>query len=528
MIRLSKRSNTYISMKDEKNSDIPIMITVISVLLIIMAVILSIPTIYICRYAYPWADDFSYGAETHATFIATKSVIKTLAAAFVNVLDSYCDWQGTYTSCFFMSLQPAVFGTRAYHFTGLIMLGAMFISYFVFFYILLYKLFKIPKSVSLSIFALTYIITIENVEAIPEAFTWFNGAVHYTFNHAMFVLFIALVLNYVKLKKKISMSKDVVFPVLCLMGFLTAGGNNITVLSGAIVVIFIGIGLFLYDFIIHKNIKTSYRSTYLILFSFVLGTLVNFLAPGNRKRMGIVGEPNPIFKTVIDSFITGAYSLSVFSTWEFWLVIFLTGILIWYGFISSKTIYESDFEFPLPGLVIFLSFCLLSAEFFPPIFTAGEIDSIESLLALAFSMERVNNCIYYNFVLLVVLNLFYVLGWIYKKGIRPSNKIAVAILSVIVVITLVIFINIKIQNNPTYYLTSAAITNLKNETAQYYGYQMQENTNRLKSDEQDVLVMPIAVDPSSLYPKDASDWKEGIRLFYQKESVEYESEPYTF
>ena len=78
------------------------------------------------------------------------------------------------------------------------------------------------------------------------------------------------------------------------------------------------------------------------------------------------------------------------------------------------------------------------------------------------------------------------------------------------------------------YLSKAAVDEIKNGTARYYGYQMAENTNRLLSEEEDVLVMPFGVNPDCLYPYDAEDWIMGTKLFYRKNSVTYESEPYHF
>lgn len=51
---------------------------------------------------------------------------------------------------------------------------------------------------------------------------------------------------------------------------------------------------------------------------------------------------------------------------------------------------------------------------------------------------------------------------------------------------------------------------------------MQDNINKLEFDEENVLVTSLGVNPDSLYPKDAADWKDGTKHFYGKESVEYE------
>ena len=102
-------------------------------MLTIVMLILIFPVIYVGRYAYPWADDFTYGTLPHIAFSQTGSIVFTLWAAIKDTIDTYFGWQGTYTSCFLMEMHPAVFSMKMYHMTSFIMLGAIFVSYFALF-----------------------------------------------------------------------------------------------------------------------------------------------------------------------------------------------------------------------------------------------------------------------------------------------------------------------------------------------------------------------------------------------------------
>lgn len=490
---------------------------IVSIICIAITVLLIIPTIYVSRYAYPWADDFSYAAETHKTFVETGSFFKAIARAAETSMESYRDWQGTYTSCFLMAMQPAAFGTKLYHTTGFIMLGALFVSYLSLFYALCHKALSFSKATTIAVFSLTYLVSVQMVKAIPEAFTWFNGAVHYTFNHAMFILYLACII-FIFLKPK-----NLLFTmVLCLFGFFAAGGNNITVLTGTVLLIMICISIVAYYRIFKNEPPKRLKAIIPMVGVFTLGAIVNFAAPGNRERMAVTGEMNTFFGTIRDSFIVGGYSVYYNFSIELAVIMVIIGVIIWHEIVHNQIIDYSSFKFPLPGFVLLLSYCLLSAEYAPVNYTSVQED-VNGIIVSALSMNRVNNCIYYSFVLLVVFNEIYFLCWLYKKiGVK---RIALAVEIIVCFAALLISgfsINKKINDNPTSFLTSAAIYNLKTGSAQYYGLQMQENINRLESDEENVLVTPLGVDPDSLYPKDAADWKDGTKHFYGKESVEYE------
>ena len=146
----------------------------------------------------------------------------------------------------------------------------------------------------------------------------------------------------------------------------------------------------------------------------------------------------------------------------------------------------------------------------------------------ATKMARTENVVFFFMILLSVGNILYFLGWLYKKGFKYGSNVVSMLIAAVAIVVCVIFCRNELASFNRTYLTAAAVRDIRNQTAQYYGYQMAENTRRLMSEEKDVLVMPIAVDPKCLYPYDAADWKEGTRSYYHKDSVEYETEPYVF
>lgn len=151
-----------------------------------------VPVLWVSKYAYPWADDFGYGAEAHLALVKGGSVLGAMVGAFKTMWQTYLEWQGTYTSCFLMAIHPGVFSVKLYHLTGAIMLTAMLVSTFWLVYLALGKVFHASKAVVGCVALLTFLLSVEGVDGYAEAFTWYNSAVHYTFGHAMLIIFMGL------------------------------------------------------------------------------------------------------------------------------------------------------------------------------------------------------------------------------------------------------------------------------------------------------------------------------------------------
>ncbi|SEK88745.1 hypothetical protein SAMN04487770_1045 [Butyrivibrio sp. ob235] len=485
-------------------------------LLTVITLALIVPVIYIARYAFPWADDFTYGALPHRAFVHTGSVLKAIGAAFEDTFDTYFGWQGTYISCFLMELQPAVFKTEFYHLTAFIMLGAMFLSYFALFKVIGKDVLKTDR-MNYPLFLLTFLITVELVDGKAEGFTWYNSAVHYTFGHALFVLFLALLL-----KNSFVCDKSVPLTVLSsLAGFLAAGVNNITVFGGLLFIIMAVLFALLSQLLSGDKDCSHIKRAIIPSLIYFVGTALNLLSPGNKNRMAMANSvKNSVFVTVRNSFVLGFHFVLRHISIEVLGFAILAGILIWRTFLELQKKDAVKFKFPLPGVITVLSYCLISA-LYSPFAYIGNSEISKVYIEEQLSVNRVSNSVFYVFILLIVLNVFYFTGWIFARKEQGYNRTLVRALSAATVFVIVAACIRVIILFPGRYLTSAAITSLKDNTAQQYGEIMQENMRRLTGDEQNVEILPITVDPDILYPHDGSPYKDGAVLFYEKESVYY-------
>ena len=494
----------------------------IMILLGIVTIAMLVPFIYVSKYSYPFADDFSYGADAHKVFTETRSVWLTVIEAFKTSADTYINWQGTYTSCFLMALQPAVFGRKLYHLTGVILLGSLFLSYCVLGYGVLRILLKASYFVTTCVTLLTFLFSAETIVGIAEAFTWFNGAVHYTFIHSLFCCLLGATAIFLHDVKSYSKKRVIISEVLlCILALIVAGGNIISTFGAGLFLSIVLLYLFLF-------VRDRVKPMLPITIAYLTGMFTNLLAPGNTKKFEIMNEPHGVFETIWQAFYCAGYFISHYFSWEIVCVMVVIGVVFWYACSSEKILEKSGVTFHVPGLVVLASFCLLAALCVPLIYVQPPALELKYVIIEEFHTIRVVNVIYFSTILLIILDELYLLGWIFQKVKVEFKQSVAAILTVASLIVCVVVCGANMNKYENYYLTSAAIGNITSGTANYYGYQMAENTNRLESDADDVLVMPIGVDPDCLFPFDAEDWKAGTKLFYQKNSVEYESEPFEF
>ncbi len=77
---------------------------------IAVLIISIIPMLWISQYLHPFADDYVFGAEVYKIWNETHSFPACVQTAWNVAMTMYHTWQGTYSACFLMALQPGVFG----------------------------------------------------------------------------------------------------------------------------------------------------------------------------------------------------------------------------------------------------------------------------------------------------------------------------------------------------------------------------------------------------------------------------------
>lgn len=431
---------------------------------IVLAFLISlIPIIMVSRYVYPQADDFGFGLRTHLAWESTHSLISVIGAAFDTSIFYWGDWQGTYTSSFLMSLQPGIFGEGYYHIVPMILIGLISLGTFLLVKAILHDVMKAPWYLTLGITGLILLATIQNVKDQTESFTWFNGGIHYTGSHALWLTYMAVLV--LAIRKAFDDSGDLssksrnwkgllgIQIAAVLMGFIVGGGNNITVLWAVLANVSIMLAIVILAIAKKKGSEISIgdpiRVLKLMLPSSVAlfgGSALNLMSVGNQHRLNFIGgSHNGIIVTILKSFETGAYysfkwfdgAVVLFVLWMIPLAIRLIKTIEERCFVSfgdssncgnnqngkiedgsvnlrNGCFSGKAFSFRLPELLLAYSYCLVSALFAPNLYTNGEAD-----------VRRTQNGVFYVYIILLALNVIYFTGWAYCRWKKRKNSNAI-------------------------------------------------------------------------------------------------------
>ena len=464
-------------------------------LMVAALLLLTAVMIYTGRYAVPCADDFNYGTQVHRSFVETGSVAAALSAAFKTVAGFYTGWQGTFSACFMMAVQPAVFGEQLYFLTPVIMLSSLLAGLFCFCCVVLPEVFGVKKHIAALCAACVGILCTQLVPSPVQGFFWYNGAVYYTFFYGLFLMSIALAVLVVKKGGLVRTA------LLCALAAFIGGGNYVTALSSAMLAVGFIVLLALMK---NAGFKRLILPTLCLLAAFA----VSILAPGNAVRQAAAGESMGAVKAVAESFKTGmSYSFSWLSVPLLGSVVFLIPAL-WQEAKSSK------FAFRFPLAVSLLSYCFLSAMFCPSIYALGNEGD-----------KRLVNIIFFAYVLLWVLNVFYWLGWIArKKQLQPG----VGRISLVKTVVLLGVMGIGygaglfLGNS---YTSLMAVGLLRSGDAQLYYDSAMERTEILKDETvTDAVLKDYPVKPYLLFfddvTTDPNDWRNTAAAeYYGKNSV---------
>lgn len=478
-----------------------------------------IPAAVISFYAYPGADDFSYGVTAAHVWQETHSFGAVLSAAWEGMRDTYQNWQGSFAAVFLMYLQPAVFGTSRYFFGPLLLIFTYLSCSALLFYVISRRLFRCERLLSgvvtLTLLLLSFLFVYDPV----EAFFWYNGGVYYTFFYSLSLLLFSLLLLSGTGKRKVVSA--CLYGVSLPLAFCIGGGNYSTALMSAVLL------FLLTGFLAWKRRKKEALAAALVFASLMVSFVISISAPGNAVRQLAAGEPNSPVKAIFLSLVYGAYafcsctSLPVVAGW-----IFLTPILY-------RAVSKMKFSFSYPLLFFFLAYGVFCTQGTPVFY------------ALGLSMpERVINTIYFSCYPVTLLVWSYFLGWLSHKsqwkecldaGILRFRKQKGGLFSLIL---LLVFLAgtlglIRVGKNPEtggvamegLPLSVQAVISLASGEAQDYHAQLLERETLYQNESlADVRVEPLKEKPYLLFQQDVTedpnDWvNQAVAKYYHKESV---------
>ena len=484
----------------------------LSVFLTIVYMASLIPLLWIGYYNYPSADDYSIGSNCRQAWVATHSVLVTVWAGIVRAAEDWLDWMGYFTSNFLMAIPPSTFGERAYVLTCWIMIVMLSLSTMYLLRTVFVKVFKADKHVSNCVIMLMLFITVQRMVGRVEAFYWYSGAANYILVHSFCMFFYGLLISavYDTGKKRIF---DLT--VASVLGFLTGGGNQMTALNGAIVL------LVVIGFLTVQKKWKEYKGHIVPIAFFYIGFILNVAAPGNWVRAEGATGMNPIKAVFVSFYYCLDYCLS---EWSGWPVLLLVLALIPLFFHMAK---KTDFQFRYPVIVVLFGYCLVSAMMTPPLFAVGSMEAAR-LQALTYTM----------YILVLTLCVGYVTGWVRRKAEAASERkeqtakdTLFSVNEIWCILGCLLFFAfasvITVVPEPHYFSFSSAMTDLANGSAKAYGDALKERIEIYRSGDKDAVVEPLTAQPQLLYfsdiKEDPEDWENrGLCRFYGIDSVRVE------
>lgn len=105
---------------------------------IAVLIVSIIPVFWIGQYLHPFSDDYVFGAEAYKIWNATHSISACIQGAWNVAVNMYHIWQGTYSACFLMALQPGAFG--AYWIVPILLASSLIMSTYALLYLIMRKL----------------------------------------------------------------------------------------------------------------------------------------------------------------------------------------------------------------------------------------------------------------------------------------------------------------------------------------------------------------------------------------------------
>lgn len=480
-------------------SEIEIKNKTLLILLIVAAIMLLLPVLIIAKYNHPCADDFTYGYYTHAFWSTTGSISETFKWAFHTVKSTYDTWQGTFSSAFFMSLSPVVFGEDLYWITSFIMLGIWGIAVYYLFYVLLIHIFNVNKVYWGILSTVVYLFSIQQMYSPVNGIFWYNASIHYTFMQSILLIMLSHVVRLLQVEMK---WRKILFMIFSILGAIIASGANyITVLNGCI---FISL-IFLYALIKKKKRVLYVIPSFLI---FYIGAYFNITAYGNQIRSANF-EGFSSVETIKLSLISGSNKGLEFFSVYLLIAMFFLFPTIWNMLEGTK------FEFRLPGIFTFLSYCIFSTMFSPAYYGMGSE-----------GVDRTINVIKMMYHILVFLNYIYWIGYARRKLREKELKFIMPqyLLFYIVCGVILMFFFMTSPTKETDSMSYAAYLSIKSGEAEGYDKQYDARLKLLESDEKNIELNEFMFQPRLLYYDDITtdiyDWKNSaVKNWYGKESV---------
>ena len=397
----------------------------ITCIIILLFILILAPMIYISKYNYPSSDDYTYGIETHKKWNETHSLIEVIKTSIERTKNTFTEWQGSFTAIFLMTLQPSIFGEQYYWLTTILLVGIFVLSNMYLMKVILCDYLKCSRNIFLLVALSLITISMQFVPSAGESFYWYNGSIYYTFFYSIALILFGKVLKILKEED----SSKINTIIACILAFFIGTSNYCTALVCNII-----LALVEFIMIIKKDKKAI--NIGIILAICLTALMISVKAPGNSVRQAATSNKMSEINSII-------YSLK-------------------FGKIFLK-IKKMKYQFKMPILVTIITYGIFSAQLTPVLYAQN-----------ASFPPRLLCIVYYSMYWLVIINIFYWLGYINNKIEITEDKNSYRYCYIIILLIGIMCVTYNYKSSNSY----IAIKSIQTGEAIRYKEQMEERIKK--------------------------------------------------
>jgi hypothetical protein len=478
----------------------------LTIVFAVLFVLSLLPLFVIAFYNYPGGDDFYHGADTREAFMETRNIAAVLAASFNYIGWAYNHRQGRFFDTFLCTLNPAVFSESLYPITTFIMLFMLICSTLFFLQTIFVRVLGLDWKYVVLFGMPVLFFSIQSPPSPLQGFFWFSGALAYTFFYSLMLFLLGTCIRLWRAgpsKAAPYWQNAILTMLLC---FMISGGNYITALSTALLLLAFVVSCFIF-----KRARSVKIAFVVSLVLFFVGLAVNVSSPGTDIRLAGSNQ-NTALAAIVKSFsYAGAHFIG-------WFDLRIVSALLFLSPIFYKMAKKTNYSFKYPLLTALASYCFYAAGFAPTAYAQNWSGD-----------ARVKNIIYYTLILLVFLNYFNLVGYIahaakgQQTALDRGFLVRCAYAASLFALVFLLFSAFYRGEHSSY----IAIRDLYNGTVKQYSLEMEERYRIYHDDSiKQVELAPLSVKPELLFWTDLKTednrdhWlNRDVARFYKKEYV---------
>lgn len=254
----------------------------LAIVFVMLHIVTLLPILYCSFYDYATGDDLGYSAAVHQLMQQGAPFSAILQAIWGQVVTSWYNFQGTWSSIILFQLQPGIWGERVYAITPWIALACIIGGTGYILHDLLVLRLHYERASYWAILSVLLILSVQYMPRIRGGIFWYTSVAHYIIPYCVSLLSITWAVKWMDHGQKR-------YPILMLLGMIYLGGAGYPPIVMAAAVLLILMLISLCRDVIKVTLLAQRRRALVIAIPLgleVIGFGISAMAPGNKVRGG--------------------------------------------------------------------------------------------------------------------------------------------------------------------------------------------------------------------------------------------------